>query len=136
MITPVTRFILRSILRQTLIPPYRARKLCSVTKIWDTPLVPRTLAYRTKGIKGTRCPSEYNKTSYRYLNMKYFTLLVSLSLASVSIAAAVPGYVNEGLLKRQETPVPIDFSNCQRYCGTRPVVNCVRRGNGIGYACG
>ncbi|CAG8972920.1 hypothetical protein HYALB_00001340 [Hymenoscyphus albidus] len=68
--------------------------------------------------------------------MKFFTLLVSLSLASVSIAAAVPGYVTEGLLKRQGTPTPIPLSNCQSICGTYPVLKCVEDGNIIGYACG
>ncbi|CAG8981584.1 hypothetical protein HYALB_00010006 [Hymenoscyphus albidus] len=63
--------------------------------------------------------------------MKFFTLVVSLSLASVSLAAAVPA--PEGLLERRETPLP--FSDCNGICNGKPVAKCVRTDFGIAYEC-
>ncbi|CAG8955715.1 hypothetical protein HYFRA_00010981 [Hymenoscyphus fraxineus] len=68
--------------------------------------------------------------------MKFFTLVVSLSLASVSIAAAVPAL--EGLIERRQAPPgSLPFGQCETLCSGRPVTKCVGVGNNgnVEYGC-
>ncbi|CAG8962154.1 hypothetical protein HYFRA_00005200 [Hymenoscyphus fraxineus] len=65
--------------------------------------------------------------------MKLFTLVMSLSLASVSVAAAVSA--PDGLLEKRDTNLPL--SDCAGFCRGQVVRSCVLTDSGATrYTCG